>query len=381
MIRILRMLILKSVTPLNNINMKRLFFIFGFGAVLLAAGCSDDKAADKKAAAAAPAAPHYETALIEAKPVQQQIKLPASLAAYQEVSIFPKVNGYVKEVLVDVGSQVREGQLLMTLEDPELVQAVVQAKEKYAQALSQYTISQENYQRLLEASATPGAISPMDLATAKAKAVADSALSNSEKANWQAQIAMEGYLRVTAPFTGVITIRNVHPGALVDATNKSVPMLELKELDHLRLQVDIPEAIAATLRNNDTLAFFLSALPGQRQTARIARKSDNINMQFRSERVEADIFNKDNHLAPGMYADVIFDSKGTPNALSVPATAVVTSTEQRYVIVVRDGKTVKVDVTTGNQSGGRVEIIGAVQAGERVIAPANDEIKEGITPL
>jgi membrane fusion protein (multidrug efflux system) len=357
--------------------MKRSFFILAFFAAILTAGCSDDKAANKNTKASP--APTLKTATVEAQPVEELVKLPAQLAAFQEVSIFPKVNGYVKEVLVDVGSRVKAGQLLMVLEDPELVQSVVQAREKYAQALSQYTISEENYQRLREAAATPGAISPMDLATAKAKAVADSALSNSEKANWQSQIATEDYLRVTAPFTGVITIRNVHPGALVDATNKSIPMLELKELDHLRLQVDIPESIAATLRENDTVAFYLSALPGQKQTARIARKSDNINMQYRSERVEADVYNKDYLFSPGMYADVIFDSKGTPHALSVPISAVVTSTERKYVIVVRDGKTVKIDVTTGNESDGRVEIISALHAGDTVVAPANDEIKEGLT--
>jgi RND family efflux transporter MFP subunit len=297
------------------------------------------------------------------------------------VDIFPKVNGYVTGVLVDVGSHVRQGQVLMTLEAPELVQAVAGAREKYARAIADYTIDKENYERLNQASRTPGAISPMDLATDKAKAQADSALANSEKANWQMQQTMMDYLRVTAPFTGVITIRNVHPGALVDATNKSVPMLELKQVDHLRLQVDIPETIAATLRNNDTLSFYLSALPGQRMTARIARKSMNINAQYRTERVEADVYNHDELLAPGMYADVVFDSKGNRNGISVPTNAVVTSTERKYVIVIRDGKTVRVDVTTGNESRGRVEIVGDVKAGETVIAPANDEIKEGITVM
>src|ERR1700744_637394 len=161
------------------------FIIAASFVILAAAGCSDDKAADKKASAPA-SKPNYHTTAIEASPVAQLVKLPAQLAAFQEVSIFPKVNGYVKTVLVDIGSNVKAGQLLMVLEDPELVQAVVQAREKYAQALSNYTISQENYERLLQASRTPGAISPMDLATAKAKAQADSALSNSEKAKWQA---------------------------------------------------------------------------------------------------------------------------------------------------------------------------------------------------
>jgi membrane fusion protein (multidrug efflux system) len=357
--------------------MNKALFLLAISAVILAAGCSDNKAENKPMAATVT---HYQTVAVLAQPVEQAVKLPAVLAAFQQVSIFPKVNGYVKTVQVDVGSHVRQGQLLMTLEAPEILQETAQAREKYAQAQSQYTISHENYERLLEASATPGAISPMDLATARAKAVADSALSNAEKANWQAQQSMQDYLRVTAPFTGVITIRNVHPGALVDATNKSIPMLELKQIDHLRLQVDIPETIAATLGNNDTLSFFLSAVPGKRMTARIVRKSDNINEQYRTERVEGDVYNRDELLSPGMYADVVFDSKGYLNALSVPPNAVVTSTERKYVIVIRDGKTVRVDVSTGNENGHLVEIVGEVRAGERVIASANDEIKEGVAP-
>jgi RND family efflux transporter MFP subunit len=274
---------------------------------------------------------------------------------------------------------VRQGELLMTLEAPELIQAVVGARERYARALADYRIDRENYERLADAAATPGAISPMDLATDKAKAEADSSLANSEKANWQMQQAMMDYLRVTAPFPGVITTRNVSPGALVDATNKSVPMLELKHVDHLRLQVDIPETIAATLRKNDTLTFYVAALPGRKLTAPIARISDNINMQYRTERVEADIYNRDETLSPGMYADVVFDSKGNRGALAVPLNAVVTSTEAKYVIAVRDGRTVKVNVTTGNENSRLVEVVGNLKAGDIVIAPANDEIEEGVS--
>jgi len=356
--------------------MKRTFLICAIPAILLASGCSDKKSEDKKAPAA-PAKPHFPTATVRAQSVEQIVKLPAVLAAFLQVDIFPKVNGYVTAVSVDVGSHVHQGQLLMTLEAPELVQATLQAKEKYAQAVADFSIDKENYERLNHASRTPGAISPMDLATDKAKAQADSALANSEKANWQMQQAMMDYLKVTAPFTGVITIRNVHPGALVDATNKSIPMLELKQVDHLRLQVDIPETIAATLRKTDTLSFFVAALPGRKLTARIARISDNINMQYRTERIEADVYNRDEVLSPGMYADVIFDSKGNKNALAVPPGAVVISTEAKYVIVIRKGKTVKVNVSTGNENNRLVEIVGDVKAGEEVIVPASDEIKEG----
>src|SRR5258708_504870 len=340
-------------------------------------GCSDDKAAEKKAAA--PAEPHYTMATAEKQSVGQVYKLPAQLAAYQEVSIFPKVNGYVKRVLVDIGSHVSAGQLLMVLEDPELEQAAAQAREKYYQTVSSYTISRENYERLKQAARTPGAISPMDLATARSKTEADSALCNAEKAAWQQQLVMLDYLRVTAPFKGVITQRNVHPGALVSAEARDgKPMLELKEIDHLRLQVSIPESMAGTLRSNDTISFYLSSFPGKRFFGHIARKAMNINQQYRSEPVELDVYNADEKSSPGMYADLLFDSKGNPDALAVPKTAVVTSTERKFVLALRAGRTAKVDVTTGNEGSSRVEVLGDLKPGDQVVANATDEIKEGI---
>ncbi len=302
------------------------------------------------------------------------IKLPAQLFAYQEVSIFPKVNGYVKEVYVDIGSEVHTGQLLMMLEAPEIIQAVAQAREKYSQAKTGYDIDRENYARLLEASATAGAISPLDLSSAHSKMESDSALANAEKSNWQIQQTMQEYLKVVAPFDGVITERNVFPGELVNAASKEKPMLELKEIKRLRLKVDVPEALAGSFKTKDTISFYTSAFPGKKITGRIARQSMNVNMQFRSERMEADIDNKDKKLQPGMYADVVLYSAGNMNALSVPRSALVISTEGKYVIAVRNGKNIKVDVLTGNETKDSIEIFGQIQAGENVIKHANDEI-------
>ena len=347
-----------------------------FSSAIFLCSCSDKK--DPANNSVTNATPHYTLAKVEKAPVHEQLKLPAQLAAFQEVSIFPKVNGYVKTVLVDIGSHVKKGQTLMTLEAPELEQAVAQAKERYARARSDYSIDKDNFERVKEASQTPGAISPLDLASAKAKADADSALSNAEKSNWQMQQTMMDYLIVTAPFTGVITQRNVHPGALVSAESKdSKPMLELKEVDHLRLEVDIPEsAVAGLKRKNDSLSYVLAAFPGVVKKGRVSRISMNINAQYRSERIELDVYNPDGSLAPGMYADVLFDSEGDPGALSVPKSAIVTSTERKYVIVDRNNKAVKVDVITSNESADRAEVIGALKPGDEVIVNANDEIKE-----
>lgn len=354
--------------------MKYYFATIVSASILL--GCAEKKkeTTAKAAEKIAPAA--YETAVVETGGVATLIKLPAQLAAWQEVSIFPKVNGYVKTVSVDVGSLVGAGQNLMSLEAPELEQAATQAKEKYARTKADYAIDREHYQRLLEAAKTAGAVSTLDISTYKAKMEADSAVSNAEKANWQMQQTMLGYLRVTAPFAGVITERNVHPGALVSTAGKEKPMLELKQVNHLRLQVDVPEAVAAAIQKQDTVYFYVSALQGEQLSGFISRRSKNINAQYRSERMEIDVPNPKGKLAPGMYADVVLHSKGNAAALLVPATAVVTSTERKYVLVIRDGKISKVDVSTGNQTASKTEIFGNLKAGEKVVLKATDEIRE-----
>ena len=352
------------------------YYIISISIVLLMAACSSDKKEEQKTTETKAVKTDYALATVAKGGVATTLKLPAQLAAYEEVSIFPKVNGYVKTVSVDIGSKVSEGSLLMVLEAPELEQSALQAKERYARSRADFSIDKERFLRLEEAAKTAGAISPIDISTIKSKMEADSALCNAEKANWQMQQTMLGYLRVTAPFTGVITERNVHPGALVSASAKDKPMLELKQVAQLRLQVDIPEAVAANLKDKDTISFYVNAFPGKRMTGFISRKSDNITAQYRSERMEIDVLNKEGLLSPGMFADVVIYSKGNANALFVPKTAVVTSTERKYVLLSKEGKIIKVDVSTGNETANKTEIFGNLQVGDRVIAVANDEIKE-----
>ena len=354
--------------------MKRFSIVIAI--LVLFASCSQDKDENKQSDTKKVIV-KYQTVAIAKSPLSTMIKLPGQLVAFQEVSIFPKVNGYVNSVKVDIGSKVHTGQLLMTLEAPELIEASLQSKEKYARTRSDYAISKDRYLRLLEASQTAGSISPLDLSSAQNKMQADSSLSNAEKANWQMQETMLSYLQVTAPFDGVITERNVHPGALVSNVAKDEPMLELKDNTHLRLQVDIPEAIAAQLKNKDTVSFYVSAYPGKKMIANISRKAMNISTQLHSEKIEMDVWNKEETLSPGMYADVMLYSKGSVQAYTVVKTAVVTSTERKYVISVRGNKAVKVDVVTGNETSDKVEIFGNLEDGDTIVINANDEIKEG----
>jgi RND family efflux transporter MFP subunit len=318
---------------------------------------------------------NYPAIKIDKGGLQTSIKLPAQLAAFEEVNIFPKVNAYVKTMEVEIGDRVSKGTIIMKLEAPELEQAVLASKEKYLRTRSELQIDKEHSMRLLEASRTEGAISPYDLSTANAKVLSDSILSNAEKANWEMQKSMLDYLNVRAPFDGVVTERNVHPGALVNATSKDKPMLQIKQTAHLRLQVDVPEALAAQLHVNDSISFFTSAYPGRKNVGLISRKSNDINPQLRSERIEIDVMNRDNSLAPGMYADVIVESRGNPTAFVVPKSAVVISTERKYVIVTANGLRKKVDVLTKNESLDKIEVFGLLNQGDSVIIRATDEIK------
>lgn len=317
----------------------------------------------------------YTTTMVEQGGVTEELKLPGQLAAYQQVSIFPKINGYVKQVLVDIGSHVKKGDLLMVLEDPELQQATLQAREKYERSVADYQLSRENFMRLKEAAQTAGAVAPLDLASARTRMMADSALVNAGKDNWAMEQTLMGYMKVYAPFSGVITQRNVHPGALVSASaGTGVPMLELKENDHLRLQVDVPQTLSASLQEGQPVFFYVDAFPGVKWQGRIARRAHDIDAKFRSEKIELDVANAAEKLSPGMYADVLLQSHGHGEAWRVPQTAVVTSTEGKYVIRMQGQQMEKIPVSTGDMAAGMVEVYGQLRSGDRVVLHANDDM-------
>jgi RND family efflux transporter MFP subunit len=342
--------------------------------ILLFASCDNANTKKEKESANATSI-KLATILVQKGGLGMQTKLPAQFEAYQEVSIYPKINAYVKNVQVEIGTEVKKGKLLMILEAPELEQSVQQAKEKYLKSATELNIDKEHYSRLLEAAKTAGAISQFDISSYKSKVQSDSAFSNAEKANWELQKSMLSYLMVRAPFDGVITERNVHPGALVSATSKDKPMLQLKELSHLRLQVDVPESFATQLQLYDTIHFFTTAYPGKKNLAIIKRRSNNINPQLRTEKFEIDVINNHKKFTPGMYADIIMDVNGNNTAFVVPKTAVVTSTERKYIILDINGKHEKVDVMTANETSDKIEIFGNIKIGDRVVVSASDEIK------
>jgi len=345
------------------------YFLIIFGMIIFLSCNSKQK--NKQQAAANAEATVIKTAIIEKGGLSIISKLPAQFAAYEEVSIFPKVNGYVQNVLVDIGSKVSKNQLLMTLEDPELEQAAASAKADYEKTKSDYEINKENYNRLLEASQTEGAVSAMDLALDKSKVASSLAMMNAAKASWQQEETMLQYLRVYAPFSGVITARNVHPGALVSNSIKDVPMLELKQESHLRLQVDVPEDIATNLKTGDSVTFSIPSLDNREMNGVISRIADNMNPQFRTERIELDVMN-DGTLSSGMYVDVTIKTAPMADVFHVPLSAINNdATGKKFIFVKENNQTKKISVATFHQTADSVEIKGDFQAGDTVVLNGN----------
>ncbi|NSL86611.1 efflux RND transporter periplasmic adaptor subunit [Chitinophaga sp. Mgbs1] len=331
---------------------------------------------------AAAAAQQYTFANVVQQPLAGSIRLPGTLEAFQQVSIYPRVNGFVSRITVDRGSRVKKGQVLLVLEAPEVAQQYYAAQSRYLQAAAVYAGSKDNYERTVATGEeTPGTISAHDMELAKARMLADSALMNSEQANFRAKGVMESYLTVTAPFDGVITERNIHPGALVgpDTRLDSKPMLMLAQEDKLRLVLQVPEIYSGQLLKQATVDFGVNALPGKIFSGSISREAGMLNDKYRSEAVEIDVQNDTRLLKPGMYAEITMPVNGSAAALVVPASAVVMSTERKYVIVIKDHHTKWIDVQEGNHHNDSTEVFGALQAGDRIIANATDEIRDGLS--
>jgi len=345
------------------------------GATTLFAACSgNNKPVDLTKPKTAVA--RYQFGSVAEKALSSSARFPGQLVPFNEVNLFPKVNGFVKEVYVDRGSIVKKGQLLVLLEAPEMESQLQSANSKYVQAQESAQASKEKYERLNEAAKEPGSVSPLDLDNAHDKMKADQAMVQSEYSNVQAVKAMFDYLHIYAPFDGMIITRNISPGALV-APGKTTdqPMLILQDIHKMRLTVYIPEDYVDKVDLSQPVSFTFNAIPGQVQKARISRSANSLG-EMQQEAIEIDISNDDGLLKPGMYADVNIPMRSGVKSLLVPNTAIVRSTEHEYVVKDSSGKADLINIKEGLASGDSTEVFGSLKPKDKVILHASDEIKQ-----
>ena len=343
-------------------------------------------------AAAGPAG--IEVVHVIEQPLDVQLSLPGELTAYQTVDVFPRVSGFVKTVNVDRGSRVRAGDLLMTLEAPELVAQRAGAQSKLQGAEAELAVARSKaegdkstFDRMKAASATPGVVAGNDVTVAEKAADASqsqvlAAQQNIETARQTLNAIrdMEGYLRVTSPFAGVVSERNVHPGALVGPASNggaATPLLRVVDNSRLRLVVPIPEAYATEMKPGTPIPFSVAAYPGQSFAGKVARIAQAVDVSTRTMAIELDVTNSDGRLAPGTFCQVRWPIRRSGPSLFVPSASVAATTDRTFVIRVRGGKTEWVDVRTGLTSGPLVEVFGDLQPGDEIVRRGTDELRPG----
>jgi len=307
------------------------------------------------------------------------ITVPGELVPFQEVDIYAKVTSYVKKLYVDIGSEVHTGQLLATLEAPELNSQLAASESHIKQQEAVYFASKATYDRLLSTSKTPGTVSQNDLEQAEAKKNSDLANVDAAKSDYKAVAANLDYLQIRAPFDGVVSSRNVNLGAYVGPAGKGsdMPIFVIQEQSKMRLVISVPELYTGGLSSKDEVTFSVKALPNRKFKAQVKRLAGALDEKLRSERLEMDVYNKNKELLPGMYADVDLPIPSHDSSFIVPKTAVVTSTEKVFVIRVNNNRAEWVDVKKGFQAGGNMEIYGELKPGDKLVAKANDEIRDG----
>jgi RND family efflux transporter MFP subunit len=403
------------------------WIIGSYGAIfaaLITSGCARSGPAEKPVSAAQ-TAPSVTVTAVESRELNRQVRLPGELQAYQDVALYARVTSFVAAVAVDRGSQVKKGELLARLRAPELDTQRSEAEAKVRAAQSQRVEAQSRvsgiraqrleaearlaadeatFQRMKAASATPGVVAGNDLEIAQKAVEAGrariQAWNETERAA-QAQVkaieeneqalreaarssqSIEDYLRIVAPFDGVITERNAHEGSLVTpaAGPGNPPILRLQQVSRLRLVVAVPEANVAGVALRAKVAFTVPAFPGEAFSGTVERISNALDPRTRTMPVELEVSNGNRRLAPGMFPEVIWPVSRVRPSMFVPPTAIATTTERSFVIRIRDGATEWVDVKRGasmSESGrDLVEVFGELAAGDQIVVRATDELRAG----
>lgn len=360
-------------------NTSSLFYASLLAAAIGFAGCGS-RSESKTAAAATvtkPAAP--KTITLRKTRFSSEMQIPGELTAWQQVDLYAKVNSFVKKLHVDIGSEVRQGQLLAELDAPEYGAQSAGATSRIKAQEAIYTASNANYERLLETSKTPGTISQNDLDMALARKRSDYAQLEAVRASLREVSSINSYLQIRAPFSGVISARNVNTGAYVGSAGKGaeLPMFTLQEQGRLRLSVAVPEAYAAYLKQGDAVTFRVRSMPSRTFNATVQRQAGALDQRLRAERMEMDVRNDNKELLPGMVAEIQLSLNGNDSSFSIPKAALVSSAEGSYLIRVVSGKTQRVPVHRGRDTGETIEVFGAINDGDVILAEGSEEIRDG----
>jgi RND family efflux transporter MFP subunit len=335
--------------------------------------------------------------IVEIVKVSRKLKpfdlwLPADLRSMQDTSIYPRANGYLARLLVDIGSQVQAGQLLAEIDTPEINADLKQTQANLVQAQANLRKSQDDY-RLAESTlkryeevGPTGGVTQQDLdekrgALAQAKSQFEAAEANvsAMRATVERLTAQQGFGRITAPFAGVITARNYDVGALLVPTSAASgkPLFRLEEIDTLKVSVNVPQSYVDSVKIGQQVALSVRNFPGREFKGTVARSAGALDPSARTLRFEIDVPNKEGVLFSGMYGQVRLPVTQQHPPIMLPTSALVFDSAGIHVWVM-DGDTVRSrKVEVGRDFGTEVEVASGISTEDSVVSNPGERLVDG----
>ncbi|MGY2132210.1 efflux RND transporter periplasmic adaptor subunit [Hymenobacter sp. HD11105] len=298
-----------------------------------------------------------------AAPDTTRVELPADTRSNRETYVFARANGFVKTWYADIGARVKRGQLLALLATPELDQQVAQAR-------ANLNLARTSFERLRSIE-LPGAISQQELDEGRAQYEAQQAVLSG-------LLAQQGFRRVTAPFSGIVTQRNVEVGSLVSPSNaEGTQLFKIEQTDTLRAFVDIPQNFVAGIEPGVLTEIIVPEYPNRTFPGRVARDAGALNEQTRTLLTQVQVPNTDKLLRPGMFAQVRFQLPRTQPSVIISANALVPSGIEPRVVVVANDKIRYQAIVPGRDFGDQIEVIKGLKGGEMLVVNPIESLRDG----
>lgn len=307
----------------------------------------------------------------------QTLTLPGNIQPFNRAAIFARVNGYVKSWDHDIGSPVKAGQVLASIDAPDLDQQLGQAKATLASVKANHQIASLTANRnniLLQKQIVAQQLADQTDADAKAK----EAVVDANEANVRQLEAMQSFKTLAAPFDGVVTARNVELGMLINSGGSGQPLFEVSDLHRVRIYVQVPQSFTAGLTVGMKATFEMPQYPGAQFEAKLSHVSQSINQNSHSMQVELQADNAAGKFFGGSYCNVHFEIPTDANLVKVPSTALITGNQGTQIATLdSNDKVVLKNVQLGRDLGDSVEVIAGLTPSDRIINSPPETLASG----
>jgi membrane fusion protein, multidrug efflux system len=335
--------------------------------------------------------PAVAVAIARKAPLSSERTLPGNALPFREAALYARTAGYLKQWTVDIGDRVKEGQILAEISAPDVDDQLAQARANLTLAKANLEVSTANLElakiTLARDVAARAGVSAetVDQDRAQVKTTAaqvDSAKASIEvnQATVQQYADLQAFQKIVAPFPGVITARNVDPGALITADNPSEAreLFHIMQTDPLRVFVNVPQVYATTLAPGQEAVVFRPEDPLRQFSGKVTRTANALDPNTRTLLTQVDVPNPKDELRPGMYLQVKFVAERNTPSVLIPSAALVTLKDGTKVALLGDDNTAHYrKVLVGRDYGAEVEIVSGLEGGETVIVRPGDTLPEG----